>query len=473
MSFRIGEFVDALDLEGVWREGKVVYIDANYRYRIHFIGWGSKWDEVIEFGSKRIQAPYSKIKNWRKSLKIGDPIELQPDKYTNLWLSGVLIDINYENNKAYCRDSRNNFHWIDIHSEKLCMINTHFSEHVDTQYKEILVNLRDLPIHTAVKVGNVTKVDMMLDHAATTCFTHAKEMAIAAAREQKQHALKSKPSDILIGNKFSVLYDDDDDDDDVVEEKKDDDRKPKNAPYVLDLMAAKNPQECTPFLIAAENGNLEMVKLLLDKWGANINDTDKRNSNCIHLAVKANKINSYSLVKVLIEAGANVNAQDHRLSTPLHIAAMRDNVDVIKILLEHGAILDPYDMSKITPLRHAVYRGYDKIVKLLLEYGADPTKEDTSGSPPSEVACLLRNNDRLSRVLSLLHKGNRRYILQKMRLLYEMNIIETMKSTQQPNPVLNFTRISTVKPDHPLLVIKTAVEGLNDDMFKTLLEYLE
>ena len=62
----------------------------------------------------------------------------------------------------------------------------------------------------------------------------------------------------------------------------------------------------TPLMYAAENGNKDIVKLLIDK-GANVNKQDKNGKTpLMYAVVKGNK----DIVKLLIENGAIVNKQN-------------------------------------------------------------------------------------------------------------------------------------------------------------------
>jgi hypothetical protein len=62
LTFVTGERVDAMDLEGVWHEGVVKEVNTDQGYRVHFLGWSSRWDEWIELASERIQPAYTKVR---------------------------------------------------------------------------------------------------------------------------------------------------------------------------------------------------------------------------------------------------------------------------------------------------------------------------------------------------------------------------------------------------------------------------
>ena len=98
----------------------------------------------------------------------------------------------------------------------------------------------------------------------------------------------------------------------------------------------------TPLIIAAHNGHLNSVKILL----------------------------SY---KADIEARGTLKIGDEVSEgcTPLWGAAAADHLDVVKLLLEQNADVDSKTSTGSTPLRVAAHEGHLDIVRCLVESGAD------------------------------------------------------------------------------------------------------
>ncbi|RWR99357.1 hypothetical protein B4U79_07114, partial [Dinothrombium tinctorium] len=92
----------------------------------------------------------------------------------------------------------------------------------------------------------------------------------------------------------------------------------------------------SPILLAANEGNLLLIELLI-KHGAAFNDkTRPENVHCdpLHIAAKKGYLD---VIKLLVKNEANVNAFDSIGRTPLWYALLGGHSEVCKILLRKGA----------------------------------------------------------------------------------------------------------------------------------------
>jgi ankyrin repeat protein len=92
----------------------------------------------------------------------------------------------------------------------------------------------------------------------------------------------------------------------------------------------------TALMISSIRGDGMTTQALLD-CGANVNNTTKTGSSCLHLAC----LFSNSVIGLLLQRGAAVNARNQSGYTPLHVAAfsfLGGNV-ILKLLLNYGADL--------------------------------------------------------------------------------------------------------------------------------------
>jgi ankyrin repeat protein len=132
-----------------------------------------------------------------------------------------------------------------------------------------------------------------------------------------------------------------------------------------------------PSLIsAAEQGNLQTLKMLLDK-GDPVDTEDA----CQWTPLMKAALNGHLLVaKTLLEAGAELNAQDKGGYTPLLLAASNNHSDVVSLLVEEGADINHQEQSMgWTALIWASKRGHAETVSLLLEHEARLDIHDYEG----------------------------------------------------------------------------------------------
>ncbi|XP_014722261.3 kinase D-interacting substrate of 220 kDa isoform X6 [Equus asinus] len=139
--------------------------------------------------------------------------------------------------------------------------------------------------------------------------------------------------------------------------------------------------ECgqTPLMIAAEQGNLEIVKELI-KNGANCNLEDLDNWTAL---ISASKEGHVHVVEELLKYGANLEHRDMGGWTALMWACYKGRTEVVELLLSHGA------NPSVTGLQYSVYpiiwaagRGHADIVHLLLQNGAKVNCSDKYGTTP-------------------------------------------------------------------------------------------
>lgn len=197
----------------------------------------------------------------------------------------------------------------------------------------------------------------------------------------------------------------------------------KIAQLLLDSGAQVNRQagfyNTTPLYGAAQNGPLELVKLLVSK-GAKVNAVDKYFSRPLAKAVQADnleiakfllehgadktinhsdtefqtaifKARSAKMAQLLIANGANVSESDKKgQSVLLHAVANHLDFDLLKVLLQNGADINEQDKSGTTALLWAAQHPYERddknCVQFLLENGANANVANNQGETPLLVA---------------------------------------------------------------------------------------
>ena len=180
------------------------------------------------------------------------------------------------------------------------------------------------------------------------------------------------------------------------------------------LHARTQPYEWTLLHLAAHNGHLAVVNLLISR-GLDVNTREKGdNTSAMHWAAAAGHLN---VVRRLADAGGDVigEGDEHRLSV-IGWATCWNNyhAPVADFLVSRGARhhifsavsmnlaeevrriveADPHAVnsrltshdSQRTPLHHAVLNNRPQMIALLLDLGADPLAGDGAGVPAAVCA---------------------------------------------------------------------------------------
>ncbi|XP_063599195.1 serine/threonine-protein phosphatase 6 regulatory ankyrin repeat subunit A-like isoform X2 [Penaeus indicus] len=139
---------------------------------------------------------------------------------------------------------------------------------------------------------------------------------------------------------------------------------------------------------AAERGNLEVVRLLLQQKDIALNPEDSERHTPLHLASKAGH---WKICQALVLAGANVAACNVRGQTALHIAAKMGFSECCKHLLSAGEVNSP-DAQGNTALHLLCASGKNspECARVLFEGGASADSKNKKGETPFHVAQFTR-----------------------------------------------------------------------------------
>ncbi|MCP5102977.1 MAG: hypothetical protein GY950_06350 [bacterium] len=127
---------------------------------------------------------------------------------------------------------------------------------------------------------------------------------------------------------------------------------------------------------AVEAGDLEAVRLMLEKKPKAVHNFDDDGYTLLHRAARAGQT---GISELLLDRGADMNASDRRVVkgpsyrrfTALCFAVYNGHDDAAKLLISRGAELDPTVKVTHSPLYLAVTTGNKGLARLLLEKGAD------------------------------------------------------------------------------------------------------
>ncbi|KAL2839814.1 hypothetical protein BJY01DRAFT_250296 [Aspergillus pseudoustus] len=143
----------------------------------------------------------------------------------------------------------------------------------------------------------------------------------------------------------------------------------------------------TPLHIAAKNGRVDMIDLLIAHGADILGRTAPGGAMPIHLAAAAGFT---GCVQYLLDRGGDglLEARDEQGQTPVIVAARQGNLSVIGVLLDKGASLTARDNEGWTAAHRAAWNGHEETMRLLVDRGADPEAETDSGL---KIEDLLRH----------------------------------------------------------------------------------
>jgi uncharacterized protein len=134
----------------------------------------------------------------------------------------------------------------------------------------------------------------------------------------------------------------------------------KRFPDAIDI---EGPRARTALMVAAEEGQMHIIRLLLDE-GVAIDAEDRYGMTALMCAAARGRNKAVGL---LLQKGAHIDKRDEfgYGMTALIFAADNGHLDVTKTLLEGGAALDKKDKGGRTALMRAQDRGHQGIAEII------------------------------------------------------------------------------------------------------------
>ena len=153
----------------------------------------------------------------------------------------------------------------------------------------------------------------------------------------------------------------------------------------------------TPLILAARNGHVSLVKILLGQ-GATVEAATYGGMRALHFA--ANALEEPTIIALLEEGKADINAPDGEGQGAIHWAASRGVLGTIVVFVDHGADINMVSGTKTTPLMRAVANSHGGVVQRLLKLNAKHDQADVDGNTALHLACRGQSADIVEALLA-------------------------------------------------------------------------
>jgi len=136
---------------------------------------------------------------------------------------------------------------------------------------------------------------------------------------------------------------------------------------------------------ACSSGELQKVKLLIEKNPELLNIADKSLNTPLHYAAGSGKT---EIVRYLTIKGADIRARNNYGWTALHSSSYQGSTDISELLIASGSDIEERDAFGWTPLFRAIQGGHRPMIEFLVERGADIDATDRDGQTPLFLSVL-------------------------------------------------------------------------------------
>lgn len=223
------------------------------------------------------------------------------------------------------------------------------------------------------------------------------------------------------------------------------------------------------FRDACEAGDKDKVQTLIKQ--VDVNETDEYGYTGLHMAAENGHL---EIVNLLLANGAGINKLIFEsLLTPLHLALSKGKFDIAKKLIESGADLNLVSAIGIcgTALHYAIVKENLDLVKLLIKKKADVNiVEENSGYSPLYLAVSLNQLETMKVLIaakadvnlvdyeekSPLHFAAANGLGEAAKLLVDSKATVTVKDSEGKMPI---DLAEAVKEDEMVVFLRACADG--------------
>ena len=155
--------------------------------------------------------------------------------------------------------------------------------------------------------------------------------------------------------------------------------------FILTYVNAKNREGDTALHYASFNGNIKIIKYLIE-LGADLDISNNRGLNVLHFAAQGNQ--PASLIFFKEKYKLNLDSFDDCGARPLHWACYSNAFQAAEFLMSWEVDVNIRDNEGNTPLHLCVINNDKKLVKLLQQHRVDPMIKNKKGESAITLAKL-------------------------------------------------------------------------------------
>ncbi len=146
---------------------------------------------------------------------------------------------------------------------------------------------------------------------------------------------------------------------------------------------SRSDRESGPLHLAASQGDLPLVRSLVQTYGHDVDARDTYGRTPMHWASEEGRL---EVMQYLVEQGADIRIPDGVARTPLHWAAFGGHLVCVIFLREKGAHLNTIDCEQKTALFLASSFGHFDVVQFLISQGASVHVKTKYNSTALQIA---------------------------------------------------------------------------------------
>jgi ankyrin repeat protein len=139
----------------------------------------------------------------------------------------------------------------------------------------------------------------------------------------------------------------------------------------------------TPLQLAVEKGFVDVVRILVQRLGVDVDTPDEAGWTALHWACairREQEAAADDIAKMLLDAGAAVGTvTKDKGDSALHFAAASGHLRVVKQLVGMGANVNRANDEDATPVHVAAQRGNTDVIKFLNASGGDMARRNSTG----------------------------------------------------------------------------------------------